>query len=114
MPQSWAEFEAYMSGMLRSGDLHVTPTAREVGIDVVLRPPVPLKVRPLVELANVITVGLLPRAIRRGYRFSWDPARALAVRGGAEYVKRVLVPLLPGSLRYVPSAMAPGAPAEVA
>jgi uncharacterized protein (DUF2236 family) len=114
MPQSWAEFEAYMSGMLRSGDLHVTPTAREVGIDVVLRPPVPLKVRPLVELANVITVGLLPGAIRRGYRFSWDPARALAVRGGAEYVKRVLVPLLPGSLRYVPSAMAPVAPAEVA
>jgi uncharacterized protein (DUF2236 family) len=104
MPASWAEFEAYMDGMLRSGDLHVTPTAREVGIDVVLRPPVPLKVRPLVELANVITIGLLPAAIRRGYGFSWDPARALAVRGGAEYVKRVLVPLLPGSLRYVPSA----------
>ena len=114
MPQSWTEFEAYMSGMLGSGDLHVTPTAREVGIDVVLRPPVPLKVRPLVELANVITVGLLPRGIRRGYRFSWDPARALAVRGGAEYVKRVLVPLLPGSLRYVPSATTPVAPAEVA
>lgn len=104
MPQTWAEFESYMSGMLQSGDLHVTATAREVGIDVVLHPPVPLKVRPLVELANVITVGLLPREIRRGYRFSWDPARALAVRGGAEYVKRVLVPLLPGSLRYVPSA----------
>jgi uncharacterized protein (DUF2236 family) len=114
MPQSWAEFEDYRAGMLRSGDLHVTPTAREVGIDVVLRPPVPLKIRPLVELANVITVGLLPRAIRRGYGFSWDPARALAVRGGAEYVKRVLVPLLPGTLRYVPSAMAPVAPAEVA
>ena len=109
MPASWPEFSAYMDGMLRSGDLHVTPTAREVGIDVVLRPPVPLKVRPLVELANVITVGLLPGRIRRGYGFSWDPARALAVRGGAEYVKRVLVPLLPGSLRYVPSAMAPAA-----
>jgi hypothetical protein len=25
------------------------------------------------------------------------------VRGGAEYVKRVLVPLLPGSVRYVPA-----------
>ncbi len=104
MPPTWADFEAYMSDMLRSKDLHVTPTAREVGIDVVLRPPVPLKVRPLVELANFITVGLLPGRIRRGYGFSWDPARALAVRGGAEYVKRVLVPLLPGSVRYVPSA----------
>ncbi|HWI71168.1 MAG TPA: oxygenase MpaB family protein [Baekduia sp.] len=104
LPQSWPEFEAYMSEMEESGDLHVTPTARQVGIDVVLRPPVPLKVRPLVELANVITVGLLPRDIRRGYGFRWDPARALAVRGGAEYVKRVLVPLLPASMRYVPSA----------
>jgi uncharacterized protein (DUF2236 family) len=63
-----------------------------------------LRARPLVELSNVITVGLLPAGIRRGYGFGWDPARALAVRGGAEYVRRVLVPLLPGRLRYVPSA----------
>ncbi|HEV7492722.1 oxygenase MpaB family protein [Baekduia sp.] len=104
MPATWDDFEAYMSAMRRSGDLHVTPTAREVGIEVVLRPPLPLKVRPLVELANFITVGLLPRGIRRGYGFSWDPARAIALRGGAEYVKRVLVPLLPSSLRYVPAA----------
>jgi uncharacterized protein (DUF2236 family) len=104
MPATWVEFQAYMSAMRASGDLVVTPTAREVGIEVVLRPPVPLKVRPLVELANFITVGLLPADIRRGYGFSWDPARALAVRGGAEYVRRVLVPLLPGRLRYVPSA----------
>jgi uncharacterized protein (DUF2236 family) len=82
----------------------VTPTARAVGIDVVLRPPVPARARPLVELANFITVGLLPGDIRRGYGFSWDPARALALRGGAEYVKRVLVPLLPGRLRYVAGA----------
>jgi uncharacterized protein (DUF2236 family) len=103
MPPTWTDFEAYMSDVLASGDLYVTPMARKVGIDVVLRPPVPLKVRPLVELANFITVGLLPRSIRRGYRFRWDPARALAVRGGAEYVRRVLVPLLPDRLRYVPS-----------
>ena len=62
------------------------------GIEVVLRPPVPLRVRPLVELANFITIGLLPGDVRGQYGFSWDPARALAVRGGAEYVKRVLVP----------------------
>jgi uncharacterized protein (DUF2236 family) len=106
MPASWSEFEAYMNGMLASGDLHVTPTARAVGIEVVLRPPVPLKVRPLVELANFITVGLLPADIRRGYGFRWDPARAIVLRGGAEYAKRVLVPLLPPGWRYVPSAAA--------
>jgi hypothetical protein len=26
------------------------------------------------------------------------------VRGGAEYVRRLVVPLLPGRVRYVPSA----------
>jgi uncharacterized protein (DUF2236 family) len=106
MPATWPEFEAYMSSMLRSGDLVVTPTARAVGIEVVLRPPVPLRVRPLVELANFITVGLLPAGIRRGYGFSWDPARAIVLRGGAEYAKRVLVPLLPAGWRYVASAAA--------
>jgi uncharacterized protein (DUF2236 family) len=106
MPATWGEFKAYMKGMLASGDLHVTPTARAVGIEVVLRPPVPLKVRPLVELANFITVGLLPGGIRRGFGFSWDPARAIVLRGGAEYAKRVLVPLLPSGWRYVPSAAA--------
>ncbi|HEU4976071.1 MAG TPA: oxygenase MpaB family protein [Baekduia sp.] len=106
MPADWAAFRDYMEEMRGSGDLVVTPTAREVGIDVVMHPPVPLRVRPLVELSNVITVGLLPGEIRRQYGFSWDPARALAVRGGAEYVKRVLVPLLPESLRYTQTASA--------
>jgi uncharacterized protein (DUF2236 family) len=104
MPATWDAFQAYMADMRASGDLVVTPTARAVGIEVVLRPPVPLKVRPLVELSNFITVGLLPGEIRRGFGFSWDPARAIALRGGAEYVKRVLVPLLPASVRYVPAA----------
>jgi hypothetical protein len=41
---------------------------------------------------NQITVGWLPGDIRRQYGFSWDPLRAAALRGGAEYVKRVAVP----------------------
>lgn len=109
LPGDWAAFRDYMDGMLASGDLLVTDTAREVGIDIVMRPPLPLKARPILELVNFITVGLLPGDIRKQYGFSWDPARALAVRGGAEYVKRVLVPLLPESLRYLPVATAASA-----
>jgi uncharacterized protein (DUF2236 family) len=106
MPADWAAFEAYMDERLASPELVVTPKAREVGIDIVLRPPVSLRARPLVELSNVITVGLLPPRVRSGYGFSWDPARALAVRANAEYVKRVVVPLLPQRLRYISSARA--------
>jgi len=104
MPPTIEGFDAYMRRMLASGDLHVTPQARELAVRIVMRPPVPLHLRPLLELANFATVGLLPREIRRAYGFSWDPARAVALRGGAEYAKRVLVPLLPARLRYVQRA----------
>jgi uncharacterized protein (DUF2236 family) len=106
MPDTYEDFAAYMERMLTSGDLVVTDTARELGKEIVLRPPVPLRARPLVELANQITVGLLPAGLRTQYRLSWDPLRGLAVAGGAEYVRRVLVPLLPERMRLVPSARA--------
>ena len=92
MPRDIDAFEAYMAGMYASGDLFVTPAARELAVDIVLHPPVPLHARPLVELVNQITVGLLPAGIRRQYGFRWDPVRAVALHGGAEYVKRVVLP----------------------
>ena len=64
MPDAIEDFDAYMPRMLESGDLHITPQARELAIEIVMRPPVPFKVRPLLELANQITVGLLPAEIR--------------------------------------------------
>jgi uncharacterized protein (DUF2236 family) len=106
MPATIEAFDDYMAGMLDSGDLLVTPQARELAVDIVLRPPVPLRMRPVLELVNQITVGLLPGPIRRMYGFSWDPLRAVALHGGAEYVKRVLVPALPERVRTLPVARA--------
>lgn len=100
LPEEIEDFDRYMAGMLSGDDLYVTRQAREVAIGIVMRPPVPLRARPLLELTNLVTIGLLPERLRREYGFSWDPARELAVRGGAEYAKRVLVPLLPGRVRY--------------
>jgi uncharacterized protein (DUF2236 family) len=104
MPPTIDGFDEYMVAMLGGGDLHVSDDARELAKRIVMRPPVPLAARPLLELANFITVGLLPPALRRQYRLSWDPARELALRGGAEYTRRVLVPLLPRRLRLVSAA----------
>lgn len=108
MPATIEQFDDYLRAMLRGGDLHVGEQAREIAVEIVMRPPVPLHVRPLLELANFVTVGLLPREVRRLYGFSWDPLRGLALRSGAEYAKRVLVPLTPGRLRYVRRAVAGG------
>ena len=95
-----------MRAMVEGDDLFITPRARELAVQIVMRPPVPLQARPLLELVNQITVGLLPGDIRRQYGLSWDPARSVALHGGAEYVRRVLVPLLPERLRLAPVARA--------
>ena len=55
---------------------------------------------------NQTTIGLLPLTLRRQYRFVWDPLRAAAVHGGAEYLKRLVVPLAPERLRLIPRARA--------
>jgi uncharacterized protein (DUF2236 family) len=99
MPADFGEFESYVRGMLEGDTLHVTPAARALAIEVILHPPVPLAARPLLELANTITIGLLPATLRRQYGLSWDPLRALAVRAGAEYARRILLPALPRGLR---------------
>jgi uncharacterized protein (DUF2236 family) len=104
MPADAAAFDAYMAAMLDSGDLWVSDRARELATEIVLRPPVPAHFRPLLELVNQITFGLLPGSVRRMYGFSWDPLRALALHGGAEYLKRVVVPVLPDRMRMIPVA----------
>jgi uncharacterized protein (DUF2236 family) len=87
MPRDIEGFEAYMADMYAGGELVVTPAARELAVGIVMNPPVPLYRRPLLELVNQVTIGWLPGDIRRQYGFSWDPLRAVALRGGAEYVK---------------------------
>lgn len=104
MPDTLADFESYMAEMVNGELLYVTPQARELAVEIVLRPPAPVWARGLVEAVNQTTIGLLPEPIRTQYRFSWDPAREVALHGGAEYLRRLVVPLLPRKLRYLPSA----------
>jgi uncharacterized protein (DUF2236 family) len=102
MPADYAAFTLYVREMLGGDILFVSDEARELGIRIVLHPPVPLPARPLLEVANFITVGLLPITLRRQYGLRWDPLRGLALRVGQEYTRRLLVPVLPGRLRRRP------------
>jgi uncharacterized protein (DUF2236 family) len=109
MPQTLDDFRGYGQEMLASGRLVVSPWARSRAREIVLDPPVPLVAEPLVETVNFITIALLPEPIRSQYGFSPLPPawlRRLMVAGGAEYVKRFVVPFLPGRMRLVPSARA--------
>jgi uncharacterized protein (DUF2236 family) len=109
MPATLADLRAYRSEMLSGDRLVVTPWARTRAREIVLEPPVPLYLRPLVEIVNFVTVALLPDSIRRQYGFLPLPpptVRRAVVAGGAEYVKRAVIPFLPDRLRLVPAARA--------
>ena len=109
MPGSVDDLDAYRRRMLEGDELAITPWARERARAIVLEPPVPRVARPLVEAVNFTTIALLPDRIRREYGFSSLPpafVRKAVVRGGAEYAKRLVLPLLPERLRLVPPARA--------
>lgn len=99
MPPDIEAFDAYMAGMLAGDELGLTDEARGLALKIVMRPPVPLAARPILELANFHTIALLPERIRRLYGFSWDPARRLAAASGRQTARRV-IPFLPPALRY--------------
>jgi uncharacterized protein (DUF2236 family) len=107
MPDTLADLREYKREMLEGDVLHVSDWARRRARAIVLEPPVPWLARPLLETVNFITITLLPDRIRSEYGFSAlppAPVRRALVAGGAEYVKRAVIPLMPESLRLVPAA----------
>lgn len=104
LPRSVADLQRYLDGMLASGEIAVTALARELAREIV-SPPVPWPARPLVWLARLPTVGLLPPAIREAYRFRWTPRHERALRLSAR-ATRAALPLIPSPLRHWPSARA--------
>jgi uncharacterized protein (DUF2236 family) len=109
MPDTLADLREYKREMLEGGTLVVTDWARTRARQIVLEPPLPWVARPLVETVNFITVALLPDEIRRQYGFFLLPpvfVRKALVAGGAEYVKRAVIPFLPDRLRLTPVSRA--------
>jgi uncharacterized protein (DUF2236 family) len=109
LPDTLEDLDSYRRRMLDGDELHVTDWARRRARQIVLAPPVPLLARPLLETVNFTTIALLPDAIREQYGFSPLPPVALRkalVAGGADYLKRAVIPLLPSRVRLVPSARA--------
>jgi uncharacterized protein (DUF2236 family) len=101
VPATLEDFRVYFAQMLESDEICVTDTAREIA-RTVLHPPVPLPLRPAMEMANVVTADLMPAPLRREYGLAWDPVRAALLLGSRQWVKRVAMPLLPGRLRRAP------------
>jgi len=106
LPDTLEDLDDYRQWMLEGDQLFVTDWARRRARQIVLEPPVPWVARPLLESVNFITIALLPDRIREQYDFAPLPPpaiRKVLVAGGAEYVKRVIIPFLPDRLRLVPA-----------
>ena len=88
MPDTIEDFDAYMRGDARRA---ATSTSRRRPASWRSRSSCArrcrCRCRPLLELANQITVGLLPREIRRGYGLRGTRCASVALHGGAEYVQ---------------------------
>ncbi|HXJ77829.1 MAG TPA: oxygenase MpaB family protein [Candidatus Methylomirabilis sp.] len=110
LPRSTAQLREYLDDKLSSGEVTVTDTARRLASDI-LNPPGFVVARPLLALARLPTIGLLPPAVRAGYGLSWSPRDDRALRAVAA-VSRRLLPLLPDVLRYWPAARAASARAQ--
>ena len=105
MPADLDQLEAYRREMLDGDRLHVSEWAKRRAREIVLEPPVPIYLQPLLTTVNFITAALLPDRIREGYGFAPlppMPVRRAAVAAGAEYTKRLLLPLTPDRLRRIP------------
>jgi uncharacterized protein (DUF2236 family) len=104
LPRSAAELRRYMEGMLAGGEICVTDTARTLARSIV-EPDLPLVPWPVLGAVRLITIGLLPPAIRSDYGFAWSPRREVAFRRSAAVLRTVL-PLVPPIVRHWPAARA--------
>lgn len=95
MPASYEDFREWWPEALADERMTLTDTARNVGLNIGLRTPVPTPLVPLSRLGGWLIVGTLPEVVRDQYGLRWsrlDQARfetlARASRSGRWVVPR--------------------------
>ena len=101
LPGTLADLRAEMDRLVRDGEVRVTPTALNLAPAVLY--PTRFPPRPVWDLAHLVSLSVLPSAIRRGYGIGWSPGRERGVELLGAACRRLL-PLVPDPLRHVPAA----------
>jgi uncharacterized protein (DUF2236 family) len=102
VPRSWAALERYLGAEYASGRIAVGPDARLIS-DAVLFPPLSLVTGPFAWINRLITLGLLPAALRDQYRYRWDSGRERQL-GRIFGVLRAVRSVLPRAIAWWPKA----------
>lgn len=102
IPANLDAFRGYLQGMLEGSQLRATEDSRRLVRDV-LRPPLPLPLRPPTAVVRHITLSLLPDRILEmfGLRSGF---RARAATAAASILTRAALPLLPSVIREFSAA----------
>lgn len=99
-PATLRDFDAYLNGMMESGQLRIDARALALA-KLVLRPPTRLLPGPAMIPMEVITAGLLPSILRSQYGLAWGAGRQRAYRLAVRALPR-LVALTPPVFRVWP------------
>lgn len=102
LPGNLGEFDRYVRK--RVARLEVTDDARRLARDI-LRPPLPLPLRPVGAAFGLVTASLLPDRLREGYGLPRIPPVDLGLTAAAAVSRRIL-PLVPRVLRTWPGVTA--------
>lgn len=104
-PTDWPALMTYWDRMLEpQGPIQVTPTARRLA-PLIVRPPIPLVPGPLIDLAALPGMALLPPRIRTAFGIPWGRRRERTAELMALSL-RTWVRVMPRSWRAMPQARA--------
>ena len=103
IPATIGELRSWMTAMIATSAVRVTPAARKVARTVLY----PTRIPPRLawDAAHLISLATLPAPIRRQYGLRWSPARERGIERLAGITRHTL-PWIPPMLRFAPQARA--------
>lgn len=101
LPETLKDLRAEMDRLISSGEVRVSATASSLAPAVLY--PTRFPPRPVWDLAHLVSLSVLPPAIRSGYGIRWSRRRERGVDLLAAVSRRVM-PYVPDPLRNVPAA----------
>lgn len=87
-PETAADFDDWMRAWIRGGRMHLTEEARVVGRAIAQKMPVPLALRPGIEITNLVVLGLLPPEVRALYGLRWTPVHQAGFATATAAIRR--------------------------
>lgn len=103
VPPTIGELRSWMAEMVGSGRVRVTPQARDIARTVLY--PTRFPPRLAWDAAHLVSMAVLPAALRRQYGITWSARRERGVERIAR-ASRAVMPRVPSLLRHVPNARA--------